>query len=159
MNNNKYQADIYKAYQEELGGEVFFEALGELFEAPEQAYKLRVLAQLERETAQRLKPLVTRYGFDPALDAGLHQESLQEATDYFRRSWGGFLSSLGGSLPRYIGEYRRLETIAPADDLPALHALTLHEEALLQFVECEMNGQSDRALESVLDLLTQVPSR
>jgi hypothetical protein len=159
MDPADYIAGINKAYQEELGGEVFFGALAGAQDDSQRASKLRVLARLERQTAATLEPLLAKYGGAVEMDESVREQSLREAADYSAGSWEQFLLSMSAVLPPYVKTFKDLEAAAPRGELPALRALTQHEEALVEFVCRELNGQTVNSLEPVLALLARAPGK
>ncbi len=150
---------VNNTYQGEVGGEAFFIALGEQFENSEQSYKMRVLARLEFETAQQLKPLVEQLGYSTKPDTGALRRGAAEAEKYSGIPWTEIMISLQKEIIKFVKEYRGLEEMSPDRDILILRYLTRHEEVLQEFTELEIAGRGKQSLEPVLALLAQLPSR
>ena len=154
-----YIERIYSAYQGEVEGEAFFNAMSGLLGDRERSYKMRVLAQLELETKERLKPLGKKLGGNPKEDPKDREQGVQDAADYSEMSWEDLMTSFKDELLNYITLFNELEGMGREEDMDTLKQLTRHEEALLDFVEREIAGQYDQSLEPVIELLEKVPSR
>ena len=63
------------------------------------------------------------------------------------------MTTMAETYPAYIDAFLRLESLAPADDLPPLKLMTEHEEVLIAFAEAELRGEadSDALLRAFLD--------
>jgi dimethylamine/trimethylamine dehydrogenase len=48
--------------------------------------------------------------------------------------------------PGYLDDFKGLENMAPAEDLPALNILTDHEVAVIEFAKMELAGNPDSLL-------------
>ena len=48
--------------------------------------------------------------------------------------------------PGYLDEFKDLEAMAPAEDLPALQKLTEHEVIVIEFAQRELQGCADSTL-------------
>ena len=154
-----YIERIFSAYQGEVEGEAFFNAMSELLDDRERSYKMRVLAQLELETKERLIPHVEKLGGTPNEDPRVQERGIQDAVVYSKMSWENLMTSFKDELLDYITQFKELEGMGREEDMDVLEQLTKHEDALLSFVERELAGQSNQSLEPVVELLEKVPSR
>ena len=59
--------------------------------------------------------------------------------------WREFVTHMVERYPAFVDEFEALERMAPADDRPALEALTRHEVAAIDFANRELAGEADRA--------------
>jgi hypothetical protein len=118
---------------------------------------LQALAQLERETAASMRPLVEKHGGPIEMDYALQRQSVQDAAVYSDKTWEDVMLSMSEVLPSYVKTFSELEAAAPTGELPALQGLTRHEEALVEFVRRELCGQTSDSLAPVLALLSKLP--
>ncbi len=159
MMPGEYSAQIYRAYQDEIGGEAFFLAMSDLLKDPDHSYKMCVLAQLELETGQLLKSILAEPIGDLTDDIREREMGRLEASHCSNASWHELMILLRDDLPEYISRYKELEKAGRVEDLACLWQLTKHEEALFSFCEQEIIGQSGQSLEPVIHLLGKIPDR
>ncbi len=157
--SDEYRNRVCSAYQGEVYGEALFEAMSKRLQGTERAYKFRVLARLETETKQRLKPLVENLGGNAAEDADEAARGVSDGTNFAAVAWDDLLPVFREALAGFVVSYEQTETMGRDCDRAVLDHLTQHEKALLEFVDRELAGQADVSLDPVLDLLEQVPSR
>ena len=154
-----YLDRVTRSYQGEVFGEAIFHDMAAKSADAETTYKWRVLEQLERETKQRLKPLVAELGGDVKEDPSSFSEGLHLAEKWAQQSWDELMVWFRDELPPYVRFFEKLEADARSEDRELLAAVTAHEKALLAFAEHEIAGRTDRSVEPVLALLDSPPQR
>ncbi len=154
-----YLDRVIKSYQGEVFGERIFREMGARSSDPEETYKWRALEQLERETKERLKPLVAELGGDVAENPDRFEEGEKIAAKWAQQSWGEIMEWFRAELPRYVQYFEKLELDARAEDRELLARVTAHERALEEFAERELAGRTTESLEPVIALLDRPPHR
>ena len=138
---------LKNAYLGELGGEAFFRGLAEFF--PARGDSIDLLARVEARTAAYLAAADISAPADEATAA--IERGRVAASVYRDASWEDFLQKI---LPVIEAATARFETAAaraPKNHVAAYRRLTDHEQALLDFIRLELDGQSgDSALERYL---------
>lgn len=147
--HDAYLADIQKAADGEVQGEVLFKRLAERAE-PEHRHKLERLAQLEIRTGREMDALMARYGL--VLNASNRAKAEERAKRYAGMSYRDILAEWATWIPNYVDLYDRLAERARAEDRHALGFLAAHERAIDCFIKLELSGRSDEAL-AELDVL------
>ena len=148
-----YLDGLMQAYQGEVRGEAGFTTQAERATNPDEARKWRVLARLETVTKGRLKPLLEAHGLDTAEDEAQRRRGIERGIARAELGWDQALQAMAKSLPHFIELYGRLEAMAPTQDRDGMAFLMAHEIALLDFVERELNGESDAATAPILALI------
>ena len=138
--SNEYLETLLAYYEAEVGGEAYFEALADHFEERE---KVLLLAMVERYAAESVEPLIEKYGLVPRDTTAIHREGRSYRDLHQSQSWSEFMEYMVRRYPEYLVEFRSLEQMAPAEDLPALNVLTDHEIAVIEFAEMELAGDPD----------------
>ena len=154
-----YLDRVLLSYQGEVFGEAIFRELAEKAADPEIAYKWRVLEQLERETKERLKPLVADLGGDTAEDPASFAQGEEYAAKWAAQSWDEVMLDLQKELPQYVRFFEKLEADARPEDRAVLAAVTAHEKAIAAFADLEVAGRGEASAEPVLALLENPPTR
>ncbi len=154
-----YLGRVVESYQGEVFGEAIFREMAERCDDAEQTYKYRVLEQLERETKQRLRPLVAQLGGDVAEDPKGYKNGAKLAETWSGQTWDEIMGWFQAELPKYVRFFEKLEADGRAEDREVLAATTAHEKAIAAFADLEVAGQGDRSLEPILALLDEVPQR
>ncbi len=154
-----YLDRVVESYQGEVFGEAIFRELAAKCADPETAYKWRVLEQLERETKERLKPLVAELGGDIEENPARFRKGQHLAEKWATQSWSEIMVWFRDQLPTYVKFFENLEADAREQDRQLLGKVTAHERALLDFAKHEIAGRSDHSLEPVLALLDRPPQR
>ena len=83
-----------ESYQGEVFGEAIFRQMSADSSDPDEAYKWKVLEQLERETKERLKPLVAELGGDVTEDPTSFSKGQKLAAKWAKLSWGPNFGSI-----------------------------------------------------------------
>lgn len=156
---DEYLDRVVQSYQGEVAGEAIFREMGVKSADAEMSYKWRVLEQLERETKERLKPLVAELGGDTAENTSAFSKGRHIAEKWAQQSWDETMVWFRDEIPKYIQFLETLEADARSQDRELLAAVTAHEAALLAFAERELAGDRAASLEPVLALLDRPPQR
>jgi hypothetical protein len=140
-----YVRQILEAYEGEVAGAAYFDALRRCY--PERSRFLEECAALERATAERLLPLVHKYGLTPATDALLARVGGRDARAETGREWTAFLRESADAYAGYVAGFLALEAMAPAEDRAVLGHLTAHEVELIRRMRAEsgLPGTGGRA--------------
>lgn len=154
-----YLGRVREAYQGEVYGEALFRGLKERAGSREQAYKWRVLEQLERETKLRLRALVEDLGGETDEEIDQLERGESDAAFFARIPWDAFMSGFRRELQKFIDAFEELETLGRPGDAGVLAAVTEHERALLAFAEAELAGDGESSLAPIVRLLEEVPPR
>jgi len=147
--SDEYLETLLAYYEEEISGEAYFEALADHFDERE---KVLLLARVERYAADSVVPLIEKYGLIPRDTADIQREGRGYRSLHQSLSWSEFMSYMVRRYPEYLVEFRSLEQMAPAEDLPALKVLTGHEVAVIEFAKMELAGDAD-SLKALLDYM------
>lgn len=139
-----YLERLKLAYEEEVETEAYFATLAERFADPARKDALRLLAELERRTAQIIAPLLDRHGLVPRDDDSLaargRSQALGEVPD-----WDRLMADMRRTYPGYIAYFEQVEADAPQADRPRVAVLPEHERAALAFLHLEAGGHPDSA--------------
>jgi dimethylamine/trimethylamine dehydrogenase len=135
-----YLETLLSYYEDEIGGEAYFYALAGHFDESE---KLILLARIERRAAEAIQPLLEKYGLKPRDESVIKCEGLSYLELHQSYSWPEFMAYIVERYPGYLDDFKALEQMAPATDLPALKILTNHEIVVIDFAEKEIAGDPD----------------
>jgi len=138
-----YLATLLSYYEDEISGEAYFYALADHFDERD---KLILLARIERDAAQVIEPLLEKYDLSPRNEAELKNQGRSYLGLHQSYSWSEFMTYIVERYPAYLDEFRALEAMAPAEDLPELNLLTEHEVAVIDFAKKELAGNTDSLL-------------
>ncbi len=138
-----YEERLLQAYEEEIVGEAYYAGLATHFDEPGAGEKLALLAQIERQTAALLRPLIERHGLPARDEAALEPLAQPLVAEDGASNWAGYMARMVRVLPGYIADFKALETEGPEEDRPALALLTRHEVAAIEFAEKELAGDPD----------------
>ena len=150
--SSDYQRYLEERFQGEVYGQALFRTMADRSDAPERVRTFRVLEQLERETKEILLPALRAAG-------GSGEESLERVAqgetlgaELAKTPWMDLMRGFKLELQRFVDEFERAESLAPAGMESLLRHVTAHEKALLDFATRELEG-SDDSLEAVVALL------
>jgi hypothetical protein len=136
MKGSRYLPAILAAYQDEVAGAAYFDALASVF--PEKAAFFGRCAALERATASRVERLIRKYHLQPQSEAELAERGRRDTRAEGNLHWRELMQQSIHSYPRYVDEFRALEAIGPEEDQPVLAALTAHEVQLIDWLREEV---------------------
>ncbi|MEQ8692736.1 MAG: hypothetical protein RIC89_18115 [Pseudomonadales bacterium] len=152
MDRDDYIEGIHGAWLGERFGESFFTALAE--KTPDSAMrpKWQRLAQLENVTGRKMAALLEAHG-----ESATTSESTTVGDEVVGRYLDGShldaMLKLKEVIEKAIIRFDQLLALAPDEDVPAVQFLVQHEQALLTFVEREIAGDADHALDDIDQLL------
>lgn len=136
-------AELYKAYMGELFGIAFFKAFRDRSTEPSKQRKWQQLVDVERRTGELLKEYLESLDIIcPPSDAEMTKQGLEQAAKWIDLTWKPLMEELSPWIREYAKMYRRLADGA-TEHRALWHMVAAHEEALLAFVEAELDGVSD----------------
>ena len=138
-----YKDTLLNYFEEEVAGESCFAGLAEHFDEPGAAENLVLLARVERCAAEATRPLLARNGLTPRTDEELAIAGRGHVARHEKKTWPEYVAYMLKQFPLYMPMFENLESMAPAEDLPALKILTEHEAAAIRFAEREKVGDPD----------------
>ncbi|MEM6305352.1 MAG: FAD-dependent oxidoreductase [Pseudomonadota bacterium] len=139
--SEKYLETLLLYYEEEIAGEAYFIALADRVDA-DAAVGLRLLGDVERHCAAIVAPLLAKYGLKPRPTPDLIDQGRADA-DRGPQTYPEMIAYMRKTFPAYIGDFERLEAMAPAEDLPVLKRMTEHEVVAIEFLERQGTGAPD----------------
>ncbi len=134
-----YRDGIRSAYEGELIGERLYRTLAMCRSDLDQRAKLDAIADVERLTNGRLKPIAERLGIAPA-DAEIQAIVRRRVAELSTLGWSDFIARANRDWPPYIARFEELQPLAPSDDGPAIRSLIDHELALVEFARVEQSA-------------------
>jgi hypothetical protein len=153
MVSKTYRDKIRQAYEGELIGEKLYRKLAARSAINQQRAKLNAIADVEKLTTVRLKPIAERLGIHPQ-ESDYQAVVERRANQLAGYSWSAFISKALRDWPPYIARFEALLPLAPVGDEPTIRLLIEHEVVLVEFVRIEHadEGGSDslRVLEDFL---------
>jgi len=161
LEDSHQMSDDYKSYLEErfqgeVYGEALFRTLADRCEVPERVRRLRALEQLERETKQLLLPALRDAGGEGKESPERIAQGQSLGAELAKAPWLDLMRGFKQEIQRFVEEFERAESLAPAGKESLLRHVTAHEKALLDFATRELDG-SDDSLKSVVALLRTTP--
>ncbi len=138
MATSQYLLDVLAAYEGEIAGAAYFEALTAAF--PRQAAFLEKCAALERATADQLSALIRKYQLLPRPQVALEERGVLDSRGESGGDWRKFLRRSIASYAVYVAHFRELEARGPAADRSVLAALTAHEVQLIAWLRTEASS-------------------
>ncbi|MGO9636111.1 MAG: hypothetical protein ACLPX1_19775 [Steroidobacteraceae bacterium] len=135
MNNTQYTLLVREAYEDEVAGAAYFDALALAY--PQQSSFYQKCAALERTTADRLIELLRKYQLSPSAQTTLEERGALDARIDAASDWRTLMQQSIRSYARYVAEFKALEAMGPAEDQPILAALTAHEVQLIEWMRVE----------------------
>ncbi len=135
MNNTQYTLLVREAYEDEVAGAAYFDALALAY--PQQSSFYQKCAALERTTADRLIELLRKYQLSPSAQTTLEERGALDARIDAASDWRTLMQQSIRSYARYVAEFKALEAMGPAEDQPILAAWTAHEVQLIEWMRVE----------------------
>jgi len=141
MTKDDFSTELRELYDGELLGEAFFECLLCQFEDLEQSRKLTIALQLETETKAKLRPFIVAAGMALNDDGEARNTGKELAAGFSGKSWGEVMSGLLDILGPAVQRYQEIFDSSPAEFKELANSMLIHEKALLNFVELELEGK------------------
>jgi hypothetical protein len=142
--NNEYLAGVTELYQAEIIGEGLFSTLLATC-APEHAYGMALLLQLEGEAKVRLRPLLWRLGISLVEDQAMRAAGIEEAGKLSQMPWRAAMLELAELAKPYRDRYRALAAAAPESERPHVQFMVDHEVTVIRFAELAAAGDNAAA--------------
>ena len=143
------EAYLKEAYLGEIGGEATF--LAWLDQLPGREASLRLLAEVEAATARYLKPhLMGEVSEDEVTQVSAWGRA--RALEMVPEDWPAMLNLATPIVTEAIKKFQAAEAAAPAELAAVYQHFTAHEQALADFLACELaGGDGDPILQGYLD--------
>lgn len=106
------------------------------------AEALQLLYDIERITADALKPLVLRYAV-PVTEGDAERDGLRIADELAGQPWKAMWSEVIRLADDYLGDFKLLAAVLHGDDAIVGRQVVEHEEALIEFAHREINDSDD----------------
>jgi hypothetical protein len=152
MYTDNYLKGVTELYQAEIIGEGLFSTLLASC-APEHAYGMALLLQLEGEAKVRLRPFLWRLGISVVEDQAMRAAGIEEAAKLLRMPWRAAMHELAELAKPYRDRYRALAAAAPDGDRPHVQFMVEHEVTVVRFGELAAAGETFAAEQLVLKQL------
>ncbi len=149
---SNYLDGIKSAWLGEQYGAAFFNLMAKHASDESMQTCWRTLAQLETVTGSRMASLLKAHGQTAYTDEiiEISDEMLHQHIDHSHQE---SMLQMRSTIEKAIARYDQLLAVAPEEDVREVQFLVDHEMALLDFVDCELRGDHDHALDSVNSLL------
>jgi hypothetical protein len=138
-----FEAAFAIAFEEEISGVGYFDALSQREPDPRCAALYAKLALIESQTAAALRPLATALGLTPANEAAVLQSGRDEALEGQGLSFHQVMTAIDCDYPAYVTEFEALKVMAPASAGGAAQVLIDHEVAIIAMARAELAGNPD----------------
>lgn len=152
MERDGYIDGIRSAWLGEQFGEVFFNGLADRTEDESMRSTWQTLAQLENVTGKRMAAILEAHG-----EAAVTDDSIEVSDEIFSQyTFAEHLDTMlrmKDVVEKAIIRFDQLLAVAPESDVPSVQFLVQHEQALLTFVDREIDGDHADALQDVEKLL------
>jgi len=140
---SKYLDTLLLYFEEEIMGEAYFCGFMDYFEQPHAREKMDLMAQVERHTAEAVRPLLHKYGLTSRAESKLKLIGEGWLKEREGIDWDGLMEDMAFRYPEYLAQFKALEAIAPEEDLCILNILTEHEVAAIEFARMEIADNPD----------------
>lgn len=144
MGSTAYHDGILAAYQGELIGERLYRELANRSKVGDQKAKLHAIADVERQTSRRLKPIAERLGIE-VRQAQWMRIVERRLGELELLTWPDFIERALRDWPPYIERFEALRQLAPAGDADSIQWLVQHEAALVAFARTERDAMGSDA--------------
>jgi hypothetical protein len=147
-------AALQEFYQGEILGEAMFDAMLQSARSESERYRIALMLQLETETKARLRPHLAAQGLPLQEDPQMRPSGARFAKDLENANWNEKMRALAEALSEtYLPHYRELTAMLPPPLRAIGESMVAHEQALLEMVRRELEGESHRSDQPVRDLL------
>ena len=135
MESTQYTLQVLEAYEDEVAGAAYFDALALAY--PQQSAFFESCAALERETAIQLSALLQKYRLTPRAQTMLEERGALDARSDAGSDWKTLMQQSITGYARYVAEFKALEAMGPREDRHILAALTAHEIQLIEWMQAQ----------------------
>ena len=135
MESIQYSLQILEAYEDEVAGAAYFDALALAY--PQQSTFFERCAALERETATQLSALLQKYQLTPRAQTMLEERGALDARGDAGSDCKKLMQQSIKSYAGYVAAFKALEAMGPLEDQRILAALTAHEIQLIEWMRAE----------------------
>ncbi|GAA0477342.1 hypothetical protein GCM10009096_19030 [Parasphingorhabdus litoris] len=144
-------------YHGEQTGEIFFDAMLEKADSPEQQYIVGSFLQFETEGKALIRPAMSRFGLSMVEDRQARETVSAGKETLFAMSWEESFAAINETTrSTYLQRYVELETLVCAEEEPETAKLAKfmgdHERALVLATENILND-SENPMEPIVSLL------
>jgi len=150
MTIDEFRDCLLDYYQTEVRGEAFFAATLSKFDAPDHAYKLGSLLQLETETKARLRPTILELGGSVEELESSRLAGRSRAASISAGDWEGFVRVLNKVGEPLTNRQREVSEIAPQPYRELALSMKIHGESIQDFTDRELAGDSAHSIDSVV---------
>jgi hypothetical protein len=152
MERDSYIDGIRSAWLGEQFGEVFFNGLADRTEDESMRSTWQTLAKLENVTGKKMAAVLEVYG-----EAAATGDRIEVSDEIFSQYTSAVhldsMLRMKDVVEKAIIRFDQLLAVAPEADVPSVRFLVQHEQALLTFVDREIDGNHADALQDVEKLL------
>lgn len=149
MSTPEYPACLRELLESEIFGEAISLALLEAAKSDRDRYHFATLLQLETETKARLRPLLYKYGVSLSEEMDLDHIAGM-VNGYLESSWEEFAAANKTGVEEFLGRFREIAAIGPAEDREMLESMIRHELAILRWFDMESRGEMAGSLDAVI---------
>ncbi len=151
---SNYLDGIKSAWLGEQYGAAFFSCMASHTPDASMQVLWETLAELETLSGRRMAALLESHGETTSTNEiiEISDEMLHQYIDPPHQE---SMLQMRSTIEKAVARYDQLLAVAPEDDVTAVQFLVDHELALLDFVDCELRGDHEHALDSVKTLLTR----
>jgi len=149
MSDDVFLQDLNELYQGEVLGEAIFNSMLAMFNEPGPRHKIEVMLQLETETKARLRPTLIQLGLDITEQKGFRDAGLGIAASLEGKTWQEAMLALRDLVKPAVERYQEIAENAPQEFKVLAESMAVHEGALYDFLEAEIEGNSDEALAAI----------
>jgi len=152
MTEDEFAQYLIHSYEGEIGSGAYFDRIATCYEEPGQREKLECLARLEKRMAEWLRPVIARYGLQTRPDEESCALGIEEANADSEKTWHQLIAYFRDDIEPHMNEFDAFEASGADADRQALHALTQHALAIVEFTKRELAGvqPSQQPIESLL---------
>jgi len=144
VDSTAYRDGILAAYQGELIGESLYRELANRSMVGDRKAKLHAIADVERHTHCKLKPIAERLGIN-VNEAQWMRVVERRLSELESMAWPDFIDKALRDWPPYIARFEALKQLAPAGDADTIKWLVDHEAALVAFARIEHDDMGSNA--------------
>ena len=144
-----YPNCIRRLYESEVNGEAIFSALLKAAKSERDRYHLATLLQLEAETKAWLQPFLFKHGVE------FRRPDIKLVIDqalglYGEKGWHGLMVAAKQMATSALADFQAIAAAGPEEDQAYLTGMVRHEQAILNWINGELQGAGDESLSGVI---------